>query len=508
MVRMWDFFGATDVPDYTYWGPVYRLEFKPGCKVLMPRHPWKPLEGLEWNDTIIFVHFTEAQLLHCRTLTQIIEQLPPVMDALVDIAYPPPRLAMFTSKARSAITFGAPQQEAPDNYFLHQPKGLQLALIGRETGKWLNQNFLDAKVPVFAQATHEGGPWNELLQQPAWEFLRAFTYITHSLAAAYAIYQLSLQLYYQRFRPNIPCAAYLLSLIYLVANAVCQYGDLQTNVGYVIIYISWIAYSVKFCLMVYMWVRLLRPLVKSSFFNFLNVTAILNSVNSALLSILFSLSTVTGDRTHYNSGTHMIIHVQPVFLLLLGGYLVYYSALLFRKLREFPQKRQATQRVRLLIYLCLTCFVAYVFHAISSIVMTQHRETSQAYYVVRYVCYKLSSLLVACSAFWYLRIDQSSDCVRTLITESRQNSFTYNMRASQSVRHSTLIDNDALPLEDPHQRYSSHSYHPGAHPPLFFQDPTCTFAAPNAPVDSATVGLSVNPVQRKSSTNLSRMQIP
>ncbi|KAJ1950347.1 hypothetical protein IWQ62_006582 [Dispira parvispora] len=228
------------------------------------------------------------------------------------------------------------------------------------------------------------------------------------------------------------------------------------------------------------------------------------------MSILFSLSTITGDRSHYNSGTHMIIHVQPVFLLLLGGYLVYYSTYLFRKLREFPQKRQVTQRVRLLIYLCLTCFVTYVFHVVSSIVMTHHRETGEADYVVRYVCYKLSSLLVACSAFWYLRIDQSSDSVRNLIAESQQTPFSRNTRASQSVQHNTLIDHGTLFPENSHQRNSFHSYHPGAHapPPLFYQDSAYTFSAVNNPVDPATGGLGVNPIQRKSSTNLSRMQIP
>ncbi|KAJ1968813.1 hypothetical protein H4R34_006228, partial [Dimargaris verticillata] len=226
---MYNFFGDYDVPYYEFAGPIYRVDVRARCKVVMPTQPWNAEANGQWEGTVMFVHFREAKHVGCHSFTHIIRQLEPVMVGLTELGWPTPRLAMFTCRAKQNRAFGPPEVENPDNYFLHRPANLNLSLIGADTGTWINRMALISNQTLFATVKEDPGPWNQLLQKPGWEFLKAFTYITHSVGVAYAIYQLALLLYYKGFRGSVRALVCFCALFYLVVNAVCQYGELQAN---------------------------------------------------------------------------------------------------------------------------------------------------------------------------------------------------------------------------------------------------------------------------------------
>ncbi|KAJ1993073.1 hypothetical protein H4R33_000785 [Dimargaris cristalligena] len=417
MAKMWDFFGDTNVKYYEYEGPVFRLQFRHGCKVIMPSAKWELDEVGTWFSTIIFVHFREAKHYGCMSFTQLIKQLPPVMSALVELGYPPVKLALFGSRVDEIKSFGPPEVELPDNYFWHRPPGLNLALIGRDTAIWINHRFLSGgNSTILGRATQDPGPWNRMIHQPAWEFLRAFTYITHGIAASYACYQLVITLYRCRGRPNVTAAIFLLAMYYLIVNAVCQYGDLQSNGGYTAIFISWSTNSMAFSLMVFLWVKTMHYLEISRFFNFVYVISALNAVNWSILSILMSAAIMTSDRHHYRNATKLLLYVQPVIIILQGGYIFYYGFRFLRLLKNKPPKDPTVRRIQWFTYISYFAFVGYMFLSLASILMCQYREDDINTYIARNVCYKVASLLCYGGIFWMLRAHQAVGNIKVFAT--------------------------------------------------------------------------------------------
>ncbi|KAJ1906563.1 hypothetical protein IWQ60_012051 [Tieghemiomyces parasiticus] len=68
--------------------------------------------------------------------------------------------------------------------------------------------------------------------------------------------------------------------------------------------------------------------------------------------------------------------------------------------------------LRRMTTLCFMAFVGYVLQAVSCILLTDDREESANGYVVRYLCYRASTLILYGSLLWTLRVDGSLSDMR------------------------------------------------------------------------------------------------
>ncbi|KAJ1971052.1 hypothetical protein H4R34_005866, partial [Dimargaris verticillata] len=135
---MWDFFGDINQPSYEIMGPVVKVRVKSHCEVILPEETWDSEKYGEWSSTILFVHFRDTKYLQCLTFTQIIKQLDKYRQRMRALNYPEPQLAIFSTRTPDRSPFGFPEADPVDDYFLHRPAGLKLALVGYNTGRKLN----------------------------------------------------------------------------------------------------------------------------------------------------------------------------------------------------------------------------------------------------------------------------------------------------------------------------------------------------------------------------------
>ncbi|KAJ1912146.1 hypothetical protein IWQ60_009793 [Tieghemiomyces parasiticus] len=517
--NMWDFFGETNSTSYTFDGPVFRLQFKTGCKIVMPSRPWDHVAEGTRPATVIFAYFREARNIGCTSFTKIIEKLPQVIDALEKLGYAKPALAIFDSMETNQEPFGHPEINPTDNYFLHRPPGLKLGLIGRDAGTWINRQFLDSHIPVVVTAKQDPGPWNRMMHTPAWEFLRTFTYITHSIAAAYALYQFGLTLYRHRLRPSVPAFIYLFALYFLITNTASQYGDLQTVAGHVAVHATWATSSIAFSLLIFLWVQTMHYLEVSRFFNFVYVISALNAINWTVLAILLSVSVITGERQNYHEGIDMLFYVQPAIVLLQGGYLLYYGTRFLRLLKTRPRGNALVGAVRLFVLAGFATYFSYVFFSVSSILMFQYQESNVDSYIARHVCYKLASLLCYSSIFWMLRVHAAVGNIKGFATQILRDLYGDALGSFKTYptdhhphrrQHSLAVDemSSGLPSATLPRVGGRSGFRASADYPTLYADPTFVLNPASGPTPPNIGGLSNMPTHKSSTPANFRVQIP
>ncbi|KAJ1963631.1 hypothetical protein H4R35_007226 [Dimargaris xerosporica] len=255
------------------------------------------------------------------------------------------------------------------------------------------------------------------------------------------------------------------------------------------------------------------------------------------------VATVTRERKRWRDPTHMLIFIQPAILVAQAAYILYYGVVYLRKLPGLPARGPTLRDIRKLICICLLVFFIYVFQATSAVLMSQYRENDITFYVVRYVCYRVSSLLLIGSIFWFLRVHQSLEYLKDFTVQLQINPHSLPPHATDKVpsgggnRHSFNFETiNVVPVpgvatagaytaeppfstnEDyhPHGAHAhSHAHHHFQHPhgqppqsPHMYSDPSFVLNPVSGSVHPPPGGLSGLASRSRVTSPTPRFQIP
>ncbi|KAJ1993071.1 hypothetical protein H4R33_000783 [Dimargaris cristalligena] len=403
--KLWDFFGDIHVENYRLTGLVIKAAVRRGCKLTPPTKKYKV--GLnKFESTIIFVYFRTAKYTDCFSFTDLIKQMEEYRYELVQLGYPTPQLAIFNCRRSFPEPFGSPDMESPDDYFDYKPKQFHIALVGSDTGQELNSLLTSSGRLVRAEVVQDRGPWNTLLKSPGWLILKSVTYAAHSSITAYGLFQLYLLYQIQGFKINIRVAVISISLFYLLVNGILQYGELQRNVGYITIYISWGIGSIAFNLVIIVWIRAFQKIERGSFTHIMYVVIVCNVSYMAFMCVVF----ITSMKSHESwimSATQNWSFVQPLLCGVEGMFLLYFGARAYLVTRDIRDTTGTYNAFHRMTVLCFLAFIGYTFQAVAYILMNNNGRDYVSHYILKYICYRLSTIILYGSLLWVLRLDGS-----------------------------------------------------------------------------------------------------
>ncbi|KAJ1955680.1 hypothetical protein IWQ62_005477, partial [Dispira parvispora] len=251
------------------------------------------------------------------------------------------------------------------------------------------------------------GPWNKMFDTSLWIILKSATYATHLAAAAYAVFQIYISIDQNGFRINSRQVVLSMSLLYLLVNGIWQYGELQSNGGYITIYISWALGNFAYNLVLVIWVRAVQRVEKNKLIYVLYVISALNVILWVVLSVFHITAVTTGNSRFFNSGTSIRVTIQPVVSILEASFMLYYGIHLVRRLDSLEGPKGHVDTMRRLTYLCLLSFIGYSFQALSCVLISHNGKENVENYTAKHVCYRVSTVVLYGSIFWVLRIRES-----------------------------------------------------------------------------------------------------
>ncbi|KAI8869227.1 hypothetical protein GQ42DRAFT_156371 [Ramicandelaber brevisporus] len=257
---LYDIYGETDPRPYNFSGPLVATSFVPDkfCSLQLPSTSPSLAHGD--RGVAFLINAADVTAAKCSTFSWVLRSLPADFPGAV-VPRNITALMIFVAEDDSSVDFGNKETEQTDNYWLHTPSRLQLALVGADTGRTL-ASALDHS-PANSTRIHierDPGPWNRYMDSSAFY---AATYIIR--ASNVAVIAAALILLFVEFRSHLRIgwfrlAIYLNTIIYAFGNIFTMMRYAVAKYRTTIMFVIWMIGNTVFTAVIVRWSRFLLRL--------------------------------------------------------------------------------------------------------------------------------------------------------------------------------------------------------------------------------------------------------
>ncbi|KAJ1954727.1 hypothetical protein IWQ62_005688 [Dispira parvispora] len=372
---------------------------------------------------------------HCMTYAGALATFPKLRRELSELGFPPILLVLLAANSNSDENFGSSDEEHFFDYTETKPKGVNVALIGRDTARYLWDKSQHGDFRVIRMIQDEGpwnrdrtSVWNRFRIALAWSIL-----LPLMVVSVYFIIQ-SIRVSGQFV--NVQVLIFSAAFIFLLGNIVAPISTTQTRVQVYVRYISWLCAYPCYCWVILSWANIIKK-TQSPRFLLVMWAVTYTGVTCMFLFAVINI-TITVYPTVFATGLKKWVSLTlvPVVLVTQGGLLLFYGLRFLAYIRESVLFSNIQLALRKLTVLSLGTFIGFLLFAVCTTLNQSMLHSPPWVMTLRSLLYNLTSFVMVILVFWVVRIHDSSMLVyhkQTQATDSTKSDHKRTARLTRTV---------------------------------------------------------------------------
>ncbi|KAJ1657904.1 hypothetical protein IWQ61_002765 [Dispira simplex] len=458
-------------------GPIIPIGISQGCKLQPPAKHWSPPENDTIDGSIVFFVREQMEKNHCVTYAKALETIPKLRRELSELGFPSVRVVLLAANSNSDENFGSSDEEHFFDYTETKPKGVNVALIGRDTARYLWDKSQNGDFRII-RLTQDEGPWNRD-RKSVWNRFR----IALAWSILLPLMVVSVYLIIQSIRMtgrfvNVQVLIFSGAFLFLLGNIIAPISTAQTRVQVYVRYISWLCAYPCYCWVILAWANIIKKTQSPRFL--LVMWAV--TYTGVMCMFLFAMIniTITVYPTVFAVALKKWISLTlvPVVLVTQGCLLLFYGLRFLAYIRESVLFSNIQLALRKLTVLSLGTFTGFLLFAVCTTLNQSMLHSPPWVMTLRSLIYNLTSFVLVILILWIVRIHDSSMLVYHKQTRVIDNIESNHKRTARLTR---TIPQRFSQFE---RSYTNLTFVSTVAPPVPAADPLRGMAAKNISVQS------------------------
>ncbi|KAJ1984780.1 hypothetical protein H4R33_004256 [Dimargaris cristalligena] len=289
------------------------------------------------SATIGVVNWKEAKANGCHQIKQIVQQLAIIKSKLKAQLLPDLDVVIISSQRMSNTYFGGLYSERYGDYISVVPQNLRLVMVGADTGDVLSHILRETYFTsreIIIELTQDPGPWNIMLRSNSFKVLQIFFFVLMIFNLIYAAHQLVRLFAESAKRAFIRQVILSASFFYIIVLIIVPSNLINSPIGLVFQYLSWLSGYIAYCLLLISWGRIIRAIYRKQIFV---VFFVLNYVGMAFFTLIVIIligGVVAVFRPLLVVAAILIVIVAPAVFILQAINLLLFGILFLRMMRS------------------------------------------------------------------------------------------------------------------------------------------------------------------------------